>query len=91
MNMYFILLIANIIIISGSMLKTQGGRKCKVGILHPYNIINSFKGHTIDNNIYIKIRNNCPAVYNKLGSVIFIYIGTNDLNTLDFNINNFCI
>ena len=82
------LLICNIVIISDSMLKTQGGRKCKVGILHPYNIVNSFKGHNIDN-IYIRIRNNCPAVYNKLGSVIFICIGTNGLNTLEFDINNF--
>ena len=82
--MYFILFIADIIIISDSMLKTQGGRKCKVGMLHPYNIVSSFKGQTIH-----KIKSNCHAVYSKLGSVIFIFIGTNDLNILDFNFADF--
>ena len=86
--MYFILFIADIIIISDSMLKTQGGRKCKVGMLHPYNIVSSFKGQTI-HNIYNKIKSNCHAVYSKLGSVIFIFIGTNDLNILDFNFADF--
>ena len=70
------------------MLKAQGGRTCKLGILHPYNIVNSFRGHTITE-IYTKILSNNPTKYDKLGSILVIFIGTNDINSVDFNITVF--